>query len=84
VEAGLVAGADSVISGPDSAAAFDGAGPAESLTSTWPDVGGGDDFKAAAFCSSSFFSVFDEPVGLDFAILEALIGYAVGDQNKQS
>jgi len=84
VEVGLAAEGESVVSGPDSAAAFDGAGPAESVSSAAPAVGAGVDFKAEVSCTSAFRSVFDEPDGVDFAILEALVAYAVGEQNRQS
>lgn len=69
-DAGLADGSESVVRGPESAAVFDGAGVgfAESLSSSGPVVGEGADFGAGVSAKSPFRSVFDEPVGLDFAI----------------
>src|SRR5438094_508633 len=79
---GLAAEVDPVVSDSDSAA-FDGAGSAAGpACSAFGVVGEGGDFKAEVSCESLLRSVCEEPGGLDFAILEDFLSYAVAGKSS--
>jgi hypothetical protein len=74
VAAGFGAGAGSVF-GESDFTAVDGAGSAaRSASSTIRAVGAGADVETEVSCESPLRSVFDEPGGLDFAIVEDFLG----------
>src|SRR5439155_23085 len=74
----MAAGAGRGVGRSESSAGFEGAGSADKLvSSTAAVVGEGSDFRAVVSCGSLLRSVFDEPGGLDFAILERALGYIV-------
>src|SRR5882672_8607434 len=74
----MAAGMDCGVGESDSSAALDGAGSADRPACfAVPVVGKGGDFEAVVSCGSLLRSVFDEAGGLDFDILEDVLGYAV-------
>ena len=79
----MAAGADPVVGESDSAASFNGAVSADrSACSAVGVVGEGGDFKAEISCESFLRSVCGEPGGLDFAIVEDLLSYAVAGKSS--
>ena len=79
----MAAGADPVVGESDSAADFAGAGSANrSAGSAVGVVGEGGDFEAEVSCASLLRSVCDEPGGLDFAMVEDLLSYAVAGKSS--
>ena len=85
VAAGMAAEADPGVGESAGSAGFDRAGSTgEPASSAGPAVGDGGAFKALVSCGSLLRSVFDKPAGLDLAIWEDILGYAVaGKRNSR-